>query len=146
MNDQHELVLALSRAVDKVREDTGEPVWVPLEALLPAEWLSGWMFMQAREARTIEHDTFNRRMVFSYKHGITRRYLHIGDNLDVYRYAAERCEISDPLYIKHNTEWMITVAYHGIEDQGAERTTAYNAEFIAERNRRLRAAGFEVIY
>lgn len=144
MTTDHDLTLAISRAVDAVRDGINEPVWVPLEALLPAEWCDGWMFMGGAIARVMQ-DNYASRAIWSYKHGITRHYLHIGDDLRVYRYRSDLCEIGDPLYERVNTEWTIHVVYDGIEELGATRSTAYNAEYVAARNARLVAAGYQVI-
>ena len=142
-----ELVLALSRAVDAVREDAHTPVWTPLEAVLPYDWCGGFMFMAAREGRVLagSPDRRKRKMFFEYKHGVTRRYLIVGDDLQAYTYRSDACEIGDPAYSWTPMENAIEHVFEGIEEFGAERTTKYSAEYIAERNARLVAAGFTVV-
>lgn len=142
-----ELVLALSRAVDSVRDNAGEPVWTPLEAVLPFEWCGGFMYMGAHEARILcgSPDKRTRKTVFMYKHGITRRYLMIGDDLQAYGYAASFCEVGDPAYTWLPMEDAIARVFEDIDQFGADRTTKYNSAFIAERNARLTAAGYTVV-
>ena len=138
----HDLVLALSRAVDKAREGIGEPVWTPLEALLPAEWCDGWMFMGAIvDSPTIVDGRPGPQVtLFAYKHGITRKYLHIGADLNCYRYRG-----SDGTYVLAGTEAEIERVYEDIATLHADRTTPYDDEYIAARNARLIAAGFRVV-
>lgn len=139
-----DLALELSRFVDKLRDGIVEPNWLPLEALLPVEECAGFMFMGGAHAKVM-CDGYAKRGIWSYKHGITRRYLHIGDDLRVYTYRGDLCPLGDPWYQRANTEWAIKCAFDGIDRLGATRTTAYNDDFIAERNARLVAAGFTVV-
>ena len=165
MSDTDDLALTISRALDKLRAGMQEPVWTPLEALLPMEWCSGFMFTMAHEAEIMPNGLallrkdmcvpgatrldawgkpWERRWVFNYKHGITRRYLFIGDDLRCYAYRSE-CPLGEPIYMPIPPNWAIECAFDGLEELGATRTTAYNAEFIAARNARLVAAGFRVV-
>lgn len=146
-NNDNDLALALARAVDAVRDGIGEPVWTPLEALLPIEECGGFMYMGATvDTRTIQQGGgIERRTIFAYKHGITRKYLHIGDDLRTYVYLTTRCTLDDPLYQLMNTEHIIRLVFADVERFGATRETKYNAEYIAERNARLVAAGYAVI-
>lgn len=141
-----ELVLNISKAVDEVRTgvECQRPVWAPLEAVLPGPWLDGWMFMGTENARVMQ-DNYERRPIFLYKHGITRKYLNIGSDLGAYIYMPHLCEIGDPLYQRMNLAWMIEVAYSEIEKFGATRETRYDTDFIRNRNAALQAAGYTVI-
>jgi hypothetical protein len=140
-----ELVLALSRAVDAVRENAGTPVWTPLEAVLPYEWCGAFMFMGAQEYLTVGSNGFERRTVFLYKHGITRRYLNIGEDLNAYTYRPNMGDIDEPVYQRMRMETAIATVFERIEQYGADRTTKYDAAFIADRNARLVAAGYTVV-
>jgi hypothetical protein len=93
--NENEIALAISRILDQLRENAGEPVWLPLELTVPADWCDGYMWMGATKARTPKGEQVT---VFCYKHGITRHYLNIGDDLELYRYRADLCEIGDPVY------------------------------------------------
>lgn len=140
-----ELVLALSRAVDTVREGAHTPVWTPLEAVLPYDWCGGFMFMGGSEYLTVGPNGFERRTVFLYKHGITRHYLNIGDDLNAYTYRSTFGDVDEPVYCRVRMEGAMAVAFDGIEQFGADRTTKYDAAFIADRNARLVAAGYTVV-
>lgn len=172
-NPDHELVLAISRAVDSVRDGITDQavVWVPLEALLPFDECHGFMFMgahvgacwpdglavdsQARKNGPYGYITdaidcygkpWVRRTIFEYKNGITRKYLHIGEDLRCYAYHGNLRTADDvATYQPFRTERMIDLAFDGIEELGATRTTAYDDEFRAARNARLAEAGYTVI-
>lgn len=163
-DDIEVLTLALARAVDAARAGIAEPVWTPLEVMLPASWLGGWMFMGASDAylmpdglvtyvgteppsRRIDWQgkPWERKVVFLYKHGITRRYLNIGEDLRCYVYRGDLCPIGEPVYQPIRTERAIDFAYEDIEAFGATHDTAYDEDFIAARNARLVAAGYRVI-
>lgn len=154
---ENDLVLALSRAVDAARDDQqGPAVWVPLEATLPIEECAGFMYMGATEARIYDplgpRDADcnpiieQRQLIFLYKHGITRRYLNVGDDLNTYVYKPSMCQVGDPVYQAVKIDRAIHEAFEGIEGFfRASRTTPYGPEYIAERNARLIAAGYRVV-
>lgn len=149
----HDLALTLSKAVDTVRAGIREPVWTPLEALLPMDWCDGFMFMGGTaDCRIFESDGIRpeptRRAVFAYKHGITRRYLHIDSNLGTCFYRGDLIDPDDhkrPVYQRLGVEAAIEAVYEDIEQFRADHTTKYDADYIAERNRRLIEAGYSVI-
>ena len=143
MNDS-DLAIDIARAVDGLRNQITEPVWAPLEAILPYDWCGGFMFMEGREARVMQ-DNYAKRPIWSYKHGITRQYLHIGDDLGTYTYRADMCEIGDPLYMRVNTNFSIERIEMMLAEMGETMTTKFDHDFKAERNRRLIAAGYAVI-
>lgn len=103
-----DLSLAISRALDKIRDGMGEPNWLALEALLPQNECGGFMAMGVSHARIYDplgprHSDCSPdlgvpcRYIFLYKHGITRRYLNIGEDLSCYEYKASMCELGDPV-------------------------------------------------
>lgn len=47
--------------------------------------------------------------------------------------------------MKIGTERAMAAAFEGLDTLGATRTTSYDAEYIATRNERLRAAGYTVL-
>lgn len=169
MTTDHDLILTLSRAVDAVREtneSTLDPQhwWVPLEAVLPADECAGFMFMGAVECAIVPESrsfigpaeahnpnpAWERRVIWRYKHGITRKYLNLSDNLRPYYYVGSTLDYTLNTYAhvaggERALERAIDIAFDGIEQFGASRSTAYNAEYISARNARLVAAGFTVI-
>jgi hypothetical protein len=130
--DHDEQVLAISRIVDQVAEEFlgGEPDWEPLHVVLPLEWCDGFMWM----FRVEEGDA----VVEMYKHGITRNYLMLDQHNRAYRYTGDgHVRIPVALAIDH--------VFAGIEEMGWSRETAYDEEFVAEKHRQLREAGWTVI-
>lgn len=151
---QNDLALTITKALDQLREDAGSPIWTPLEALLPQEWCAGFMFMGTDQRKVMpdglvllrddaDRSTWADRTIFSYKHGITRRYIHIGDDLRCYAYRASDGP-DGASYSPVRTETAIEVVFDKIEQYGGTRTTAYDFDFIRARNERLVAAGFTV--
>ncbi len=53
------------------KPDLTLPDWEPLERALPDAWLDGWMFM------FFDSPPDDGEVLRSYKHSITRRYLHL---------------------------------------------------------------------
>ncbi|HVL65047.1 MAG TPA: hypothetical protein VM573_07755 [Actinomycetota bacterium] len=105
-----------------------EPDWAPLEKVLPRAECAGFMFFgYSGEIRT-------------YKHGFTRRCLHIDPCGRTYAYDARRdsyTRIPRPLAIAH--------AFSGLAEMGYTRTTRYDEHHAAERRRRLRQRGWKVV-
>lgn len=153
-------MLAITRAVDQAAQDLREkhaddltlvPEWSPLEAALPEPEWGGWMFMNrnADPVPTLAGQPGPGEII-SYKHGITRKGLH----LDA-RGMAWIPHWGDLLARPETTRWEGPVPaemvlherghYLMLADLGAEPGTAYDEDYIAARNTRLREAGYTVI-
>ena len=130
--EHHEQVLAISRLVDQVADEFlgDEPDWDPLHVVLPLEWCDGFMWM----FRVTEGDA----VIEMYKHGITRRCLMLDQHNRAYRYTGKD-HIQIPVALA--VEWV----FDGIEEMGFDRETRYDEEFVAEKHRKLREAGWTVI-
>jgi hypothetical protein len=128
----HEQILAISRAVDQVADEFlgDEPDWDPLHVVLPLEWCDGfmWMFRLEEDDAVIE----------MYKHGITRRYLMLDQYNRAYRYTGDS-------HVRIPVALAVDLVFEGIEEMGWTRETAYDEEFVAEKHRQLREAGWTVI-
>ncbi len=132
-NEQdHEQILAVSWAVDQWADEHlgDDPDWEPLHVVLPLEWCDGFMWM----FRIEEGDA----VIEMYKHGITRRYLMLDQLNRAYRYTGDGHE-RIPVAIA------VERVFDGIEEMGWTRETAYDEEFVAEKHRQLREAGWTVI-
>lgn len=117
------------------------PEWGPLERVLPAAELGGWMFMNRNAGPRGE--------IISYKHGITRKGLHLdrdgvpwmpiwGDGTQPVRWS--------PLPIVTAVELLTERGhYRDLTAMDARPGTRYDDDYKAERNRRLGEAGFTVI-
>lgn len=130
--EHQEQILAISRAVDKVADELlgDEPDWDPLHVVLPLEWCDGFMWM----FRVEEDDA----IIEMYKHGITRRYLMLDQYNRAYRYTGEG-------HVRIPVAVAVERVFEDIEEMGWTRETAYNEEFVAEKHRQLREAGWTVI-
>ena len=130
--ERQEQILAISRAVDRVADEFlgDEPDWDPLHVVLPMEWCDGFMWM----FRVEEDDA----VIEMYKHGITRRYLMLDQHNRAYRYTGES-------HVRIPGAVAIEQVFEGIEEMGWTRETAYDEEFVAEKHRQLREAGWTVI-
>jgi hypothetical protein len=129
----HEQILAISKIVDKVAEEffgDDEPNWDPLHVVLPLEWCDGFMWM----FRVEEGDA----VIEMYKHGITRRYLMLDQHNRAWRYTGDG-------HVQIPVALAVERVFEEIEEMGWTRETAYNEEFVAEKHRQLREAGWTVI-
>lgn len=133
---------AITTAVDKAAALVGaefeayDVVWEPLQAVLPAEELGGWMYM----GHTALGDG---TPLFMYKHGITRRYLHLTATGQAYLYRPGPA--GGASYGQIPLEAAIERAYADLEALGESRTTAYNEEYRRARNAAMVAAGWTVV-
>jgi hypothetical protein len=130
--DKHEKILALSQMLDQWAEENlgDDPNWKPLEAVLPAEWCGGFMWMN----RVVDKGV----VIELYKHGITRLYLNLDADGGAHRWTGSGYE---PMQL----EEAIDRAFDGIEETGWDRTIVYDDEVKAEKYRALREAGWTVI-
>jgi len=130
--ERQRLILDISRRVDAFREMylSGEPDWSPLHAALPMNHCNGFMWMQRVEweGETIE----------VYKHGITRRSLHLDHHGRAY-VPREDDYVDVPVGIA------VEIVFSGITNMGATRETAYNEAYVREKHRKAREMGWTVI-
>lgn len=130
--EKHEKILALSQMLDQWAEENlgDDPNWKPLEAVLPAEWCGGFMWMN----RVVDKGV----VIELYKHGITRHYLNLDADGGAHRWTGSGYE---PMSL----EEAIDHAFAGIEETGWDHTTVYDDEVRAEKYRALREVGWTVI-
>lgn len=139
----------LRQIVADLQAGFGEPNWKPLEnfcayALYEPSAVSGFMWMGA--ALGPKGDC----IVHSFKHGLTRRYLHLDDKLGLtYEYVGDAGgpeAFGNPIY----REVPINVAIARLDldmlpEMGATMTTPYDAAYRARRDAALAEAGYVVI-
>jgi hypothetical protein len=135
----HEVGRALDQASDAegaAHQDDLKyvPDWEPLHRALPVNEHDGWMFMQRND---------HPAGIVSYKHGITRAYLHADRQGSAWRRSGEGWNgpMDAPSVLHSN--W--NGHYRDLKSFGFSPQTPYNDDFIAERNRHLRDAGYEVV-
>ncbi len=130
--ERQSLILDLSRKLDAFREEhlSGEPDWGPLHAALCLEHCNGfmWMYRTEWEGETIEH----------YKHGITRRYLHLDHSGHAYLYGADE-------YVQTPVGIAGELVFAGIDSMGATRETVYDEAYVREKHREAREMGWTII-
>lgn len=130
--EEHELMLTVSRMADQVADEFlgGEPDWDPLHNVLPMEWCDGFMWMyRATEGEAV---------IEMHKHGITRRYLMLDQHNRAYRYDGTG-HVQIPVAIA------VDQVFEGLGEMGWTRETRYDEEFVAEKHRKLREAGWTVV-
>ena len=130
--DRQGFILEISRKMDAFREEhlSDEPDWDPLHATLPLEHCDGFMWMHRTELKdeTIEH----------YKHGITRRYLHLDHSGHAYLYRS-------PEYVETPVGIAVEIVFADLASMGATRETAYNEAYVLEKHRKAREMGWTII-
>ena len=104
-----------------------EPDWKPLEARLTPAQCAGFMYM----------GKFNG--VHLYKHGLTRRYLNLGDDGRAFRYL-DRGRFEEIAF----EEALFWVA-EPLAEMGETLETPYDEDYRARRSAALRALGCEEI-
>lgn len=92
--------------------DLTRPDWEPLERALPDAWLDGWMFMY------FDSPPEPGEPLRSYKHSITRRYLHL--RMEQGQVAAYR-HLGGGRYAPTDLVEEIERAYEAIERLGFTR-------------------------
>jgi len=130
--DHQRFILEMSRAVDEFRARIGseEPDWDPLHDAVPIEQCDGFMWMQ--------RVSWKKELIEVYKHGITRRSLHLDHSGNAYLYQGE-------WYKKISVEKAVDRVFADIEEMGWTRETQYSEEFRREKHRRLRELGWTII-
>lgn len=130
--DRQRFILKASRAVDLFHEWSAsqEPDWDPLHDAVPIEHCDGfmWMYRLAWKNEVIE----------VYKHGITRRSLHLDHTGHAYLYRRD-------WYEEIPVDEAIDRVFEDIEEMGCTRQTPYTEEYRREKYRRAREAGWTII-
>lgn len=138
----------IGQIVASLRDGTGEPVWEPLErfcktALHNSAYAGQFMFMGAALG------TKGDRIIYLYKHGMTRRYLCLDEELITYRYvgdAAGATGFDNPIYQRTNVNRVIAqLELDTLPALGADAETPYDDSYRAKRDAALRTAGWKVI-
>lgn len=129
--ERQRLILDISRELDAIRERVlvGDPEWDPLHDVLPMKHCNGfvWMYRSTCSEETVE----------VYKHGISRRYLHLDHNGRAYEYCSDRSvEIPVGDAVDH--------VFENIEEMGATRVTRHSEEYVREKHRRARELSWTI--
>ena len=133
-----QLVDKLRDTLDRFKaEHVGvNPMWIPLEKLLPMEWCDGFMFMQGELGPNKD--------INCYKHGITRKSLHIDSNGQTWKYNFMSLSTKG-WYTKVDPIDAVLAVYEGIEKLGATPSTMYDDDYIVKRDQALADAGYTVV-
>jgi len=130
--DQQRFILQASRLLDSYREwNAAQDVdWDPLHEALPIEHCDGfmWMYRVAWKTDVIE----------VYKHGITRRSLHLDHSGHAYLYRGD-------FYEQIPVTEAVDRVFEDIGEMGFTRETPYTQEYIREKHRRARELGWTII-
>ena len=128
--DRDEIINSIKVELAKLKAEYVDttPDWEPLHKLLPAEWWDGWMFMERKGE------------IRSYKHGITRNYLHLDADARAYIYRGKRKG-----WVEIDATLAVDAAYWGIEELGETRESAYDNAYRARKDAALASRGWAVI-
>jgi len=123
------------------RATESEDMWSPLHKVVPPKWRDGFMYMGKYSYKIKDsHSQAWNMELYDYKHGITRRYLHISKSGKCY------CHIkttSNAIYLTPcSKKEALNYVFEGINQFGAKRETAYDEAYKTERNKALTDAGF----
>lgn len=126
------------------------PDWKPLEKVVPNKWLNGFMFYgKYTKGEYDTRDELNRPIrleINDYKHGITRRTIHISPEGKCYCNTDTYNKIEDKIVLKEcSCTKALDFIYKDIDKLGATRETAYDEEYQAAKCKALAEAGFTVI-
>lgn len=130
--ERQRFILEMSRIVDALRERSAsqEVDWDPLHAVLAYEQCHGFMWMDrvSWRGRTLE----------VYKHGITRRSLHLDHEGRAYLYRGDS-------YKEISMSDAMERVFEDIEEMGATRETPYDEAYRREKYRKARELGWTII-
>lgn len=123
-----------------------QDIFAPLRKVVPEKWRDGFMFMgkYTYKVRDSKGQEWNIGEIHDYKHGITRRYLHITPVGNCYCNIGRNPE-GKILLESCPCDKAMDIAYKNIEEFGATRETAYDAEYIEKRDKALAELGFVVL-
>ncbi len=130
--DRQRFILEISRKMDAIREEhlSDEPDWDPLHAALPMKHCNGFMWMY--------RVPWNDETIEAYKHGITRRYLHLDHSGRAYLYRPDE-------YVETPVGIALELVFADLASMGATRETPYNEEYVREKHRKAREMGWTII-
>ena len=104
-----------------------EPDWRPLEKVLPLKWCAGFMFMGYDGDIRI------------YKHGFTRRHLHVDAQGRTYRYS------SSSGYARIPRDDAIRSAFDGLKEMRISRSAPYDDNAKRKRHNQLVKQGWTMV-
>jgi hypothetical protein len=130
--ERQQFILEMSRVLDEFRERCAsfEPDWGPLHDALPLKHCDGFMFMY--------RDEWDGRVIEVYKHGITRRWLHLDHDGCGYFYSRGG-------YIEVPVVEAVDYVFEDIEEMGITRKTPYTEEYRRQKHKKAREMGWTVI-
>ena len=128
----------IAEEMPRVTESEAEMVWKPLRAVVPEKWRNGFMFMgkydylvKTPQAKATVKD------IHDYKHGITRKYLHISPKNSCYCNIGYDKEAEKILLKSCSCDEAMDSVYENIETFGATRETVFDEKYKDKRNKAL---------
>lgn len=127
------------------RVTESEDIWGPLHKVVPKKWQDGFMFLDKTDGYIITTSQGQRVRVtiYDYKHGVTRKTLHISKSGQCY--CNTRNTIEGIGLEPCSKQRALEIVFQDIEHLGATRETKYNEEYRYHRDKALIEAGFTVI-
>ncbi len=127
-------------------------VWGPLEKVVPKKQQDGFMYMG--KSFYLYRSFGNREIIapiHDYKHGITRKYLHLDESGTCYRNTGETKKMVGKLEKEYmvlepcSCREALDVVYKDIEKFGATRETKYDEDYKENVHKALADAGYTVV-
>lgn len=122
--------------------ESEKDVWKPLHKNIPKKWWDGFMYMGKYQYMYINpHGQKVLVKTYDYKHGITRRYLHITKSGRFFCNVGR--SLNDYILVEPcSKQKALDIVFKGISQFGATRETKYDELYRAKRNKALTEAGF----
>ena len=142
MKPMEDVFKDVSMSMPRTTESESKDIWKPLHKVVPKKWRDGFMYMGKYKYMYINPQ--NQKAIvetYDYKHGITRKYLHITKSGRCY------CNIggssNDYILVEPcSKQKALDIVFKGISKFGATPETKYDDLYRAERNKALAEAGF----
>lgn len=132
----------VSMSMPRTTESEEKDVWKPLHKVVSKKLCDGFMYMGKYKYMYINPQ--NQKAIvetYDYKHGITRRYLHITKSGKCYCNVGR--SLNDYILVEPcSKQKAFDIVFKGISKFGATPETKYDEQYRAERNKALAEAGF----
>jgi len=133
-----------AQGMNRVKESEKDAVWEPLKKIVPKEQQEGFMYMGKYKYSVMHPNGQTYRIeTYDYKHGITRKYLHISSEGNCY---CNWKNTIDGITLKPcSKEKALDIVYDKIDVFGATKETKYDKEYKYDRNKALVDSGFTIL-
>ena len=143
MKDMWKLETGLKKAsMSMPRVTESEDIWGPLHAVVPSQQRDGFMYMGKYKYMYV--NPYNQKVTvetYDYKHGITRKYLHISKSGRTFCNTGKSIN-GNILLEPCSKQTALDVVFKNIREFGVTPETKYDEQYRMERNKKLAELGF----